>query len=250
MDRSEGKALFVAGFCCFLFIIFLNGVYRLPPAETHKVATNITIPTPMPPTKLLEPELRPVEMVEPYRIVPETFKHVDFKNHAYGLYLYPSAKAIRLTLTNGELELPKDSGWFALKDVYYKDFTRDGRPEAIVRLSHVECGVSCDGGSDLFYIFTQRNGQLETLWRYETGSYAYGCGLRSLTISGRQIVLELFGRCKKQKVEDPGSSKFLTKDLTFVLFEFDGKRFEQKMIEFFDSSIVNVNNYQPSIYIY
>jgi len=253
MNRSEGKALLIAGFCCLLFIVFLSGVYRLPAAKRHKVVTNITIPSPLTPTKLLEPELPPVDPLQAYRIIPENFRHVDFGNHSYGLYSSrnaANAKVIGLTLRDGELQLPKNSGWFELKDVYYRDFTRDGKPEAIVRLSHVECGGSCDGGSDLFYIYTQRNGQLETLWQYETGSYAYGCGLRSFTVSGRQLVLELFGRCPEQRTEDPSTSKFLTKNLTFLLFEFDGRGFERKMTEYFDSSTVNVKNYEPSIHIY
>jgi len=254
IDRSEGKALLIAGVCCFLFIVFLSGVYRLPAAaKRRKVVTNITIPTPLPPTKLLEPELPPVSPLQQYRIIPENFRHVDFANHSYGLYATPdsaNAKVIGLTLRDGELQLPKNSGWFELKDVFYKDFTRDGKPEAVVRLSHVECGGSCDGGSDLFYIYTQVNGQLITLWQYETGTYAYGCGLKSFTISNRQLVLELFGRCPEQRAENPGASKFLTKNSTFVLFEFDGQRFERKMTEFFDSSIVDVKNYEAPIYIY
>ncbi len=253
IDRSEGKALLIAGVCCFLFILFLAGVYRLPAAKRRKDVTNIAVPTPMPPTKLLEPELPPVSSLQEYRIVPENFKNVDFANHSYGLYSDPNAanaKLIGLTLRDGELQLPRNLGWFELNDVFYKDFTRDGRPEAIVRLSHVECVGSCDGGSDLFYIYTERNGQLETLWQYETGSYAYGCGLKSLTISGRQIVMELFGRCPEQRMENFGASKFLTKNLTFVRFEFDGQRFQRKATDFFNSSFMNVKNYKAPIYIY
>jgi len=251
IDRSEGKALLIAGLFCFLFIIVLSGVYRPPVAKRRKVVTNIAMPTPLPPFKLLESERPPrVNLSERFRVVPENFEHVDFKNHSYGPYPYPNGKVIELTLRDSELQLPNNSGWFELKDVYYKDFTRDGRPEAIVRLSHVECGGSCDGGADLFYIYTQRNGQLETLWHYETGSYAYGCGLKSFTISGRQLVLELFGRCPEQRAENPGPSKFLATDLTFVLFEFDGAHFERKLIQSFDSATVDVKNYVPSIKIY
>lgn len=242
----------IAGLCCLAFIAFLSGLYRLPAAKKRKVVTNITIPTPLTPNKLLEPEPPPpMNMTERYRIIPENFKHIDFGNHSYGPYPHPNGTVIGLTLRDGELELPKKSGWFELKDVYYKDFTRDGRPEAIVRLSHVECGGSCDGGSDLFYIYTQRNSQLETLWKYETGSYAYGCGLKSLTISDKQLVLELFGRCPEQRADNPRASKFLTKDYTFILFEFDGAHFNRKLIEAFDSeTAVDVKNYQPPINIY
>ena len=253
IDRSEGKALLIAGVCCFVFMGILMGTSHLRATEKRKVVTKITIPTPLTPNKLLEPELPPVSPLLAYRIIPDNFSHIDFGNHSYGLYSNPNAanaKVIALTLRDGELELPKNSGWIELKDVFYKDLTRDGKPEAIVRLSHVECSGSCDGGADLFYIYTQRNGQLETLWQYETGTYAYGCGLKSFTISNNQLVMELFGRCPKPGMEDPGTSKFLTKNSTFLVFEFDGRRFQRKLTEFFDSSTANVKNYEPLIGIY
>jgi hypothetical protein len=209
------------------------------------------MPTPITPSTLLETESEPSgDLLARYRVVPENFKHVDFRNRSYGSYAYPNAKEIALKLTQSEMQLPKNAGWFSLQDVFYKDFTGDGLPEALVRLSHVECGGSCDGGADLFYIYTQRNGQLKTLWQYETGSYAYGCGLRSFTVDHRQLVLELFGRCPKPAMEDPGPAKFLAKDLTFLLFKYDGQRFERSRIEYFETGTGNVKNYEPLIYIF
>jgi hypothetical protein len=250
IDCVERKALVIAGICCLVFIGFIS-VVRQPAAKIRKVTTTVTMPMPIEPTKLLESDNGPVkDSLERQRVVPANFKHIDFKNRSYGPYSYTNEKEIDLKLKDSELLLPSYSGWFSLKDVYYKDLTDDGKPEAIVRLSHVQCGVSCDGGSDLFYIYTQRNGKLKTLWQYETGSYGYGCGLASFTVTDKQLVVELFGRCPKQRMEEPGSSKFLTKDLTFILFEFDGERFKQQTIQFFDTSPVDVKDYEPSIYFF
>jgi len=249
IDPTERKALMIAGLCCFVFINFLSLVHR-PAAKIRKVTTTVTIPAPISPSQLLDENPSAGNLLARYRVVPQNFKHVDFRNHSYGSYAYPNAKEIDLKLTQSEMQLPENAGWFALQDVFYKDFTGDGKPEAIVRLSHVECGGSCDGGADLFYIYTQRNGQLKTLWQYETGSYAYGCGLRSFTVNRRQLVLELFGRCPKPAMEDPGTSKFLAKDLTFIVFKYDGQRFERSMIEYFETGTENVKNYEPLIYIF
>ena len=245
IDRAELKALLFASLFCCLFITFLLVAH--PPRVTTTVS-NYVIP---PHTKFPEPSKPPVmDPLERYRVVPEDFKQIDFENYSYGLYTISKGKRIDLTLFVGELELPDNSGWFSLKDVFYRDVTGDRRPEAIVWLSHVQCGGSCDGGADLFYVFTMRNGKPKSIWQYETGSTAYGCGLKSFTIAGRQIVLELFGRCPKQAMEDPGSSKFLVEDLTFILLEFDGQRYAQQSIEFFDTSPTDVKNYEPAIHIF
>ncbi|HSE17169.1 MAG TPA: hypothetical protein VLB46_08945 [Pyrinomonadaceae bacterium] len=232
-----------------MFIVFLSAMRR-PEAKIRKVTTVVAVPTPMKPGKLLEPENPPVDLNEKYEVVPENFKRVDFRNHSYGLYAYRDEKPFALRLTNGELPMSSYVSWFSLKDVHYKDLTGDGKPEAIVRLSHVQCSVSCDGGSNLFYVYTQHNGRLKTLWQYETGSYGYGCGLKSFTASHNQIVVELFGQCSKQRMEDPRSSKFLAKDLTYILFQFDGRTFKQQTIQVFESSTVDVKNYEPLIYMF
>ena len=250
IDRVERKALVIAGVCCLVFIAFLSVVVRRPAARIRRDTTIVAIPTPMEPGKLLEPETPPVDFNANYQTVPENFKRVDFRNHSYGPYAYRDEEPFALKLTNGELPMSSHVSWFSLKDVHYKDLTGDGKPEAIVRLSHVQCSVPCDGGSNLFYIYTLRNGRLKRLWQFETGSYAYGCGLKAFTASNNQIVLELFGRCSRKSMEDPGSSKFLAKDLTYMLFQFDGRTFKQQTTQFFESSTVDVKNYEPLIYMF
>jgi hypothetical protein len=73
-------------------------------------------------------------------------------------YRFSYERTINVTLKNGEYEYDfnESRGWFSLRDVYYVDVTGDQIPDAIVNLSHVEWGTgSCDGGSDLFFIYSK-----------------------------------------------------------------------------------------------
>jgi hypothetical protein len=135
-DHTERKALLMAFLACAVFIAFVT--------------------------------VSSVDPLESFRFVPENFRGVDFKNFSYGVYLTADDKPVSLNLTDGKMW--DASGWFNLQDVYYKDITGDGRLEAIVRLLHLRCNGSCDGGADMFYIYTMRNGKLKSLWQYETGS--------------------------------------------------------------------------------
>ena len=246
MDRSERKALWLAIAAGSLFIVTL-AVAHTPAVRKHRV--NHKFLEPSAPTKHLEPEtLR--ELNESYRVVPGDFKNIDFNNYRYGVYAFPNGPETDLTLFWGELKLPDDLGSFELKDVYYKDVTGDRQPEAIVRLSHVKCAGTCDGGSNLLYIYSKRDGKLTRIWAYETGSYANGCGLKSVMLGNKQLVLELFGRCPKPAMENPGSQKFVVEDLTIILFEFDGDRFLTKTMEYVPEPARSVKNYEPDFQLY
>ena len=249
IDGAELKAVLLALLLSGLFITLLGVVYQ--PSRRERVLNYMTVPAPLTPNKLRELEVPPiVAPVATFRVVPENLKHVDFKNHSYGVYALSNGAEIDLTLYRSELLLPDSLGWFALNDVYYKDVTGDGKAEAIVRLSHVKCDGSCDRAADLFYIYTMRNGRLTTIWQYETGSLAYGCGLKSFTVAGKQLVLELFGQCATQATEYPGTMKFVVKDLTFHLFEFNGQRFVKETSEFVPTGPMNVKGYEPAIRLF
>ena len=246
-DRIERKALLYAALFSCLFIVFL-AVMRPHPSQLTLSTNDFTLP---PPTyKVNEPELSSMDSFAKFRVRPEHFDQIDFTNHSYGPYTSANGKKLDLRLDHGLLELPNRSGWFELRDVYYTDMTGDSREEAIVWLSHETCSPACDGGTSLFYIYTERNGKLKPIWQYETGNYADGCGLQSFTAGGTQVVLELFGLCGEMGVVNPSPPKFIFKHLTFILFEFDGHRFKRKSTEFFDSSPQDVTNYEPGIRIY
>lgn len=216
-DRTEKKALLLAALFCALFIGLLTLLSPAKRVPKKPLTTEITIPDI--PFGLPEPSHE--DPLARFRSISENFSDVDFQNFSYGaysdgVYTSPDFRPLTLTLAGGMMW--DDSGWFNLQDVYYKDVTGDGSPEAIVRLLHLRCHGSCDGGSDLFYIFSRRNGKLKNIWRYETGSYAYGCGLKSFTLGDKQIVVQLSDRCASQR-------------MAYTVFDFDGGRFKTKNLD-------------------
>ena len=243
-DQSEKKALLIAALASALFVALCGMVGTARRVQVRKtIVTTMPLVTPAEPS---EPSLG--AELDRFRVIPRNFMEIDFNYFSYGVYMGSDGKLLNLTLSEGKMW--DASGWFNLQDVYYKDITGDGSPEAIVRLLHLRCNGTCDGGSDVFYIYSKRNGKLKNIWRYETGSYAYGCGLKSFTLSNKQIVVELFGRCASQVTSDPGPSKYMVEDLTFMLFEFDGGRFQTKTIEYIPEPMRSVKNWEPEIWIY
>lgn len=185
---------------------------------------------------------------EKFKIVPEEFKQIDFKNFLYPYKFSNGKKSITLKGGEYEYDFTDDRGWFSLSDVYYTDLTNDGNPEAIVFLSHVSCGVSCDGGSRLFYIYTVQQNKLKSVWKYGTGSQGYGCSLKSFTVKNRKITIELFGQCVG-RTENYSGVKFQVEGTTKLILTFDGKRIAEDKKEFTFASERSVINYQPEISI-
>jgi len=253
INPSEKKALLIALIPCLLFIAFLT-VMRGAVGRTQRISIS-TPPLPPPPAERFHVE-EPVvaDLHGDYPLIPLIYKGIDFRTRSYGPYKLADGKTVNLALQDGEHRvLDKNySAWFSLKDVYYTDITGDGKEEAIAMISHVSCDPvgSCDGGTHLFYVYSVRNGKLRQLWQYETGSNAYGCGLQSLTVNGKQFVFELFGRCPKNGTNEANTQKFIAQDVTFVQFEFDGQRFVRKNIEIVPTASRSIRNYQPHVEVY
>jgi hypothetical protein len=219
--------------------------------KKQSLAISNQAPTPSGLFKVEQPKDSEVEILnENFRIVPEKFKYVDFKNLSYR-YRLLYGRRIGVTLKDGEYEYDfrDDRGWFNLSDVYYADVTSDGNPEAIVMLWHVSCGVSCDGGAALFYVYTARMNKLKMVWQYETGSLAYGCGLKSFAVKNRNVIIELFGRCSDPRKEFPGRGKFQVEDTTRSIFRFNGRHFVEGKREFISAPERSVLNYKSEIRI-
>ncbi|HEX2269034.1 MAG TPA: hypothetical protein VHH35_05850 [Pyrinomonadaceae bacterium] len=191
------------------------------------------------------------EYLYPQQALSKHFQHIDFENHSYGSYRFRHGTQIDLRLRNRKYEYNFEEvrGWFHLENIYYADLTGDGIPEAIVMLSVVQCGASCDGGATLFCVYTLRKRSLHEIWRYETGTMAYGCGLKSFSAKSKEIVMELFGRCPVQGQEDPGPGKFLIEDLTRLNFKFEGGRFLRGKIEFLSTAASDTRNYKPEVVV-
>lgn len=256
-DPSELKAVLFALLACFLFIGFLTAAYRLTPRNHRSVVVSYDggspFPArPVPPRKIAEmlPPPAAPDMNARFRAVPASYENIDFANRSYGPYTFQDGKQTELTLTGGHFRLFVDSShWFDVRDVFYTDLTGDHRPEAIVRLSHLRCLRSCDGTADLFYIYTLNEGQLKEIWQFETGTYVYGCGLKSFTTRNEQIELELFGRCVDESETSGGSRPSVIDKLTRLEFCFDGERFVAQRKRVVPIPVGDDANYETQIRI-
>jgi hypothetical protein len=248
VDGTDRKALlFAVLFSCLFIVIF---AFALPhPRRIRRPSVNLTMPPPMTPNSFSESEGAVGDSLESFRVSPVHLQQIDFKNHSYGPYTSSAGMKINLTLSDGELRLPNNSGGFALKDVYYRDITGDGIEEAIVWLAHGQCSGSCND-ANLFYVYTVRNGKLKPIWEYETGSYRYGCGLRSFILAAKEIGFSLFGDCSLRAIRDPSTSEFMALGFTSIILEFDGRRFAQRSTQFYITPPQNVKNYEPDIRIF
>ena len=244
MSRSELKAILVSAVASSAFLFCFAFLFHKPvPPEPQLQSVIACGPSPD------IPPLQPPDQNGRFRRVPEGFKLVDFNNWSYGYYRYGRKKFI-LDLTQGQHSYSSKEGGgetFSLNDVLYTDLTGDQKPEAIVMLSHVDCAVSCDGSSDLFYVYESGKTGLREIWEYETGSRAYGCGLKSLTLSKKDIVLEMFGRCWEPASSDPGPAKFMINGKTRAVFQFNGSRFVRRHAEVTDTPAIDVKNYEAPI---
>jgi hypothetical protein len=191
------------------------------------------------------------EQNEKFRIVSEGFKQIDFKNFSYPYKFSYNGRKTNFTLKDGgyKFDYTDDRGWFNFSDVFYVDLTNDDYPEAIVMLWHISCGASCDGGANLFYVYTSGQSKLKPLWQFETGSLGYGCGLKSFTVKDKKITMELFGRCSDEKEDSSIMGKFQVKDTTRLTFSFNGKKFVEEKKELIFVPARSVLNYRAEISI-
>lgn len=172
--------------------------------------------------------------LEKLKQVPIELKNIDFKN-----FSYPTNDYGTIRLKNNEYrfpypDTPRGGVSFGTFEVYYADLTGDGKKEAIVELDVVKCGGSCDGGSDFFYVYTVREKKPELIWHFETGSWAFGCGVKDLSITKGQLALDVYGRCDVKnkaldlKYRSDNLGKFSTENATQFIFGFNGARIVQK----------------------
>lgn len=140
--------------------------------------------------------------------VPIAFKNVDFKNLSYRI----NTGRQTVHLKNGHVEFYRHktlgNAWFDFENVYFRDVTGDNKPGALVFLSQVLCGGSCDGGAFLIYVYAIIQKQLRLLWKIETGDLAYGCGLKAFTLERDIITIEVFGNCRNNDLSLVPSRNF------------------------------------------
>ena len=184
--------------------------------------------------------------------VPLGFRGVDFRNLSYPI----GGKRVRLINGKYEFETGKTtgSGWLDFADIHYSDMNGDGKKEAIVQLIAVSCGVSCDGGSHLFYFYSSKRGRVTLLSRLATGGLAFQCGLKSFVLEKRNLTLELFRTCRLkgwsfQPLSDANEvgGKFIAHSFTRFAFQFNGRNFALKKREVLSNSQEDIRNYQPKV---
>ncbi len=183
--------------------------------------------------------------------IPYEFQQVDFRNFSFPM---SGRKAIKLT--DGVFESqydPKDcdNSFDKLNGVYYADLDGDKKQDALVDLVHVSCGCgSCDGGHHILYAFRLKGGQPKLFWRYFTGSYGYGGGLRSLHSRPGSIEIEEFEarNCsEKATAEDVTCfSKGMAKNYVRSTLKFTERTFVQKSTVEIATDPIDVLNYEPS----
>ena len=245
--RAELIALLVS-LLSSLFVVTLFALLYEPP--TVPVIARGPMPVLTAHAEVAQAE-KPLDPNDRFRVVPENFAEVDFENWQYGRYRFGGSD-LDLTLAHGQYESAWKGGGgetFFLDDVLYSDLTGDGKPEAIVNLSHLQCGGSCDGGSELFYIYQSSKRGLRVIWQYESGGMAYGCGLKSITLTKKQIVMEMFGQCWEPASSFTTSGKFMVRDVTRSVFHFNGKRFVKRSTEVTAAPVRNLRSYNPEVHI-
>lgn len=237
MKSAELKAVLFAGLSCFLFIGFLTVVSSLRASRNERRVTKIRAypppqsAIPLPPVRETRPP-KPPDQNSRFRAVPPNFLRINFATRSYGNYELSNGTNRDLVLIDGKFrEFVDSQHWFDLDDVYYTDLTGDGSPEAIVMMTHRECGRQCDGGKNLVYVYSQDYPQdypMNEILKYESGSGLDGCSMKSLAVKNRQLTLELFGRCPQPAGTSHEYIRRETYDVTRLEFFFNGKQLVQK----------------------
>lgn len=187
---------------------------------------------------------------EAFQVAPAEFNGVDFQNFSF---LMPGSK-LTWKLKDGsyQYDIANDSrGWVKFADAFYLDLTGDETKEAIVMLSHVKCGASCNGGASIVYVFSADKSKPKMLWDFETGSLSSGCGLKSFNVKGKKLNFELFGNCADEgnKLIDGASDSkpFSFAGTTQFQFSYDGTKFIRESTNLVESPELDVKNHRAEI---
>src|SRR6266849_1272698 len=221
---------------------------RQPVLRTGKILVNQNAPTSSPTQEPAKSRNKASSEPKNTKEVPTEFNGIDFKNQTYPMSVnlsYTTTFRTRtVRLKDGSYEYQDRGGLggaqYELDDVDYIDLTGDGRKEAVVRLSQLVCGASCDGGSHFFYFYSSAHGKATLLSRIETGSLGYDCGLKSFTLKRESLTLETFKACSFDGIsikpvhgKDERGGKFIANEFTSFTFMFRRSRFVLKKREVF-----------------
>lgn len=187
--------------------------------------------------------------------VPFQYRSIDFKNLSYQTSFRKQPIQLKEGIVEYEDKEHTGGDNFDFQAVDFIDLTGDGEKEAVVQLSRFSCGASCDGGSELYYIYSAHQKKLKLIWRIETGSLAYGCGTKSFATQNQQIILETFRDCQikgavlDNEFDPQEMTKFDAKKYTRLIFGFNGQTFVPESREVFLYSEGSVMNHRAKINI-
>jgi hypothetical protein len=68
-------------------------------------------------------------------------------------------------------------------------------------------------------------------------------------LEGKEVRLELFGRCPEPAREYPGPGKYMVQDLTQLTFLYHEKGFLSTTTRFVSTDVVDVRNYKAEVHI-
>jgi hypothetical protein len=116
---------------------------------------------------------------------------IDFKNYKYPLPRgWQGGDLTEIELVNGRAPISEEKIGASYVKTLYGDVTGDKKDEAFV-IVKIETGGSAV--PQIVYVFTQKDGQPESIWYFRTGDRADG-GLKDLRAENGQLVVELYGQ--------------------------------------------------------
>jgi hypothetical protein len=231
-NHTSRLIIFFAAFITGIVVVVFLWQSKPSPTATH-AQTNA-------------PNIKPVEPKSSQQIIEQpanessnsAIGEIDFSNFKYPILWAGLKKPAKLK--NGELVFEEDycTTTISFDEVKYLDLTNDGEDDALVILhNHTACGSSWAAIS--FLVFTMQNKKPQMIWKFTTGSEAHG-GLRDFRLDGKELVVELYGKCKivgfepkvdYSEVENKYSDRAL-KSTTKFRFGWNGRKFGQKSLEF------------------
>lgn len=226
-NHTSRLIIFFAAFIAGIVVVVFLWQSKPSPTETHAQTNPPNIETTEPKSSQQITEQPANESSN------SAIGKIDFRNFNYPKLWKQLEKPAKLK--NGELVFEgkyRCTTTISLDEVKYLDLTNDGEDDALVILNNqVSCGSSW--GATSFLVFTMQNKKLQLIWRFTTGSEAHG-GLRNFRLDGKELVVELYGRCKivgfEPKVDyseiefNAGSDRAL-KSTTKFRFGWDGRKF-------------------------
>ena len=230
----------------FLIAIFVLNLYQCVPRGSgtsnavHNVANTAT-PTPEP----KKPEELPLS--------GQPIVRIDFFNFSYHWCSNVNKTVKMIKVNNGKALISrkqlggrKEQVEYSIANVFYNDFTNDGRADALVTVSSFfdRQGAACS------YLYTLERDKPKLIWSYLNGD-GFTKSSRRMNAYGNDLIVEEYDYGSGRKESGQAKSTFFMK----LLFHWDGRTFSliksEKLPNDHDSDVSfglpkNVGLYEPT----